>query len=170
MNEIVFKDLEKKKQEDRLRTLAFDIVRYQNFKTKAILLHIYHNGYSKKSLTSYIQHGISYIKTKKKTKGGGNIFNYIDEAIKNCVTPLTPEDNEKRIFLQRKPKKLPIQNVLKKINEQAISKENSRFLGIKIGDKIIIKESLDEIKAFQEGLIFMGNNNTKLIKVKIEEI
>lgn len=48
MNQVVFKDLEKKKQEDRLRTLAFDIVRYQNFKIKAILFHISHQDYSKK--------------------------------------------------------------------------------------------------------------------------
>lgn len=85
------------------------------------------------------------------------------------MTPLTPKDNEKRIFLQRKPKKLPVQNVLENLNKQAISKENNHFLGVKIDNKIIIKESLDEIKAFQEGLIFMGNNDSKIVKVKIEE-
>ena len=170
MNEIIFKDLEKKKQENRLRNLAINIVKYQNFKTKAILAKIDHEGYSKTSIVSYIQHGISYIKTNKRDGKAGNIFNYIDEAIQKCVTPLIPKDNEKRVFINRKPKKLPIQNVLKKINEQAISKENNRFLGIKIGDKIIIKESLDEIKAFQEGLIFMGNNDSKIVKVKIEEV
>lgn len=170
MNEIVLKDLERKVQENRLRNLAINIVKYQNFKTNVILSKIDNDGYTKSSLIGYIQHGISYIKDKTRHKNCGSLYNYIDEARNNCVTPLVPKENEKRIQLNRRTKTIPVQNILKKINEQAISKENNRFLGIKIGDKIIIKESLDKIKAFQEGLIFMGNNDSKIVKVKIEEV
>lgn len=170
MNEIVFKDLEKKLQENKLRNLAVNIVKYQHFKTNAILAKIGNAGYSRASVISYIQLGISYINNHIKVKQGGNLYQYIDEAKANCVTPLTPKENERRIKVNRKAKTIPVQKVLEKINEQTISKENNRFLGIKIGDKIIIKESLDEIKAFQEGLIFMGNNDSKIVKVKIEEV
>lgn len=170
MNEVVLKDLEKKVQENRLRNLAINIVKYQNFKTSAILNKIDWAGYSKNAIATYINYGISYIRKKIRKKNAGNIYNYIDEAKANYITPLVPKENEKREEPKQKQKIIPVQNVLKKINEQIVSKENNRFLGIKIGDKIIIKESLDEIKAFQEGLIFMGNNDSRIVKVKIEEI
>ena len=162
------KDLNTAVKENRLRNLAVDIVKYQNFKTSAIIKKIDNAGYSNSSLVTMIFYAIRYIKTGEVNARAKTIYPYIDEALKNHIQPLVPSKKDQRVVKNKKNP--PIQNVLKKINEQAISKENNRFLGIKIGDKIIIKESLDEIKAFQEGLIFMGNNDSKIVKVKIEEI
>lgn len=163
------KDLNTAIKENRLKNLAVDMVKYQNFKTSAIIKKIDNAGYSNSSLVTMIFYAIRYIKTGEVNARAKTIYPYIDEALKNHVQPLTPSKQDQRSARSRQ-KATPIQNVLKKINEQAISKENNRFLGIKIGDKIIIKESLDEIKAFQEGLIFMGNNDSKIVKVKIEEV
>lgn len=162
------KDLNIAVKENRLRNLAINIVKYQNFKTSAIIKKIDSAGYSNSSLVTMLFYAIRYIKTGEVNVRAKAIYPYIDEALKNCVQPLTPPKQDQR-GTRSKRKNIPVQNVLKKINEQAISKDNNQFLGIKIGDKIIIKESLDEIKAFQEGLIFMDNNDSKIVKIKIEE-
>ena len=169
MNEFVLKDLEKKVQENRLRNLAINIVKYQNFKTNAILNKIDWAGYSKSAIATYINCGISYIRKKIRKKNTVNLYNYIDEAKANCITPLVPKENEKREEKKQKQKIIPVQKVLQHINDKAI--EDKKYqIAVQVDDSIKLQDDLKHAEGFLDGLRFCGRTNVKIVRVRIEEV
>ena len=170
MDAITLKNLYKKVQENRLRNLAINIVKYQNFKTSVIIKKIDNAGYSKASLLGYINNGISYIKTGKKIKQIGVLCNYIDEAKANCIQALTPREDEKRLEKPRKQKNIPVQNVLKKLSQEVFPTKQ-KSLAVKVNDTIIIQSSEEEANGFIKGIKFMDRNlNVSIINISYEEI
>jgi len=167
-------NLTEKVRENRLKQLAENIVKYQYFKTNVILNTIDNAGYSKSSLASYVNGGISYINTGNAHKQLGSLPKHIDEAIKKCIQPLTPRQDQKRINMRyrkyvkkvEKNIELPINKVLAKIN-----KEVKPFdYAVRMNNNIRILNTQEEAQAFLEGLSFMGATDAKVIKVTIEEV
>lgn len=172
-------NLTEKVQENRLRNLAKNIVQYQNFKTSVILKRIDNAGYSSLTLKSYITSGIIYIKRGVKNKQTGvKIYEYIDDAIKNCVQPLTPKQNEIRINYPNRTKNkaykkdtvLPIQQVLNNLSKEISSKKNSYMYAIKLNNTLKIYNSLPEAQAFLDGLSILGKTEANIVKLTIESI
>ena len=82
-------------QENKFRNLAENIVKYQKFRTSAIIAKIDNCGYTRSSMYNYINFGIQYINNGCKTRQAGSIYKYIDEALAKHIQPLTPSENEK---------------------------------------------------------------------------
>ena len=85
-------NLDKAVKENRLRNLAENIVKYQNFKTSEILRIIDNAGYSKVSLEAFINAGINYVHTGKKISKRGNLYKFIDDALNKHIQLLTPKE------------------------------------------------------------------------------
>lgn len=162
-------NLTEKVTQNRLKNLAINIVKYQNFKTSVILKKIDNAGYSKQTLISYINSGIAYINGGNKFSKYGNIYKYIDEAIKDCVQPLTPAFNEKRDFSKSKFKnknvEIPVQKVLNKIKVNAKQFQYA----VKIENCLNIVENNDEAIGFNKCLAYMNKPIGSIVKVVIEE-
>jgi len=162
-------NLTEKVTQNRLKNLAINIVKYQNFKTSVILKKIDNAGYSEQTLKSYINSGIAYIKGGNKLNKCGNIYKYIDEAIKDCVQPLTPAFDEKREFVKSRFKnknvEIPVQKVLKKIKSDA----KAFHYAIKIENCLNLLENNDEAIGFNKCLAYMNKPIGSIVKVVIEE-
>ena len=156
-------NLTEKVRENRLKQLAENIVKYQYFKTNVILNTIDNAGYSKSSLTSYVNGGISYINTGNAHKQLGNLPKHIDEAIKKCIQPLTPRQDQKRINMCHRKF---VKKVLAKINKAVKSFDYA----VRMNNNIRILNTQEEAQAFLVGLSFMGATDAKVIKVTIEEV
>ena len=161
-------NLTEKVTQNRLKNLAINIVKYQNFKTSVILKTIDNAGYSKHTLITYINSGITYVKGGNRLNKCGNIYKYIDEAIKNCVQPLIPAFNEKREFSKSKFKnkniEIPVQKVLKKIKSDAKQLQYA----VKIENCLNIVENNDEAIGFNKCLAYMNKPIGSIVKVIIE--
>lgn len=166
-------NLTEKVRENRLRSLAKNIVQYQNFSTSSIISKIDDAGLSYYTLKNYIDYGISYIKTGKVNRNISSIIGYIDENIKNCIQPLTPKNEEKRGFKKqsktiiKKDTVLPVQNVLKNI----VTKNINKSIAIKIDNNIVLLTSEEEANGFIKGINFMDKNiKCNLINISYEVI
>lgn len=95
-------DLPKTLEDKKLQDFTKEIVRYQNFQTKAALEKISFD-YEKPKAYNLFNAGVSYIKNNKKYPIYKNKFyNLIDEAISKCIQPLTPAEAEKRIVHKKR--------------------------------------------------------------------
>ena len=114
-----------------------------------------------------INNGIKY-------KQYGDFYKYIDEAIARHVQPLTPSANECRLekkYLKHKKgiTNNSIQKVLNKIEQKIDISKNLKY-AVKMNKNLRIMDSIEEAKAFQDGLTFMGSINTELVKITYEVI
>ena len=170
-------NLTEKVKENRLRNLAKNIVRYQNFRTSIILAKIDDAGLAEATLKNYVDYGISYIRTGKVAKQITGIVKYIDEYIKDCVQPLTPKQEEKRqigkirsqatVSVYKKEATLPVQTVL----NQLIAKNVHKSIAVKLNDNIIVLSTEEEANGFIKGIKFMDKNlECKLINISYEVI
>lgn len=176
MTRVTLENLSEEVRKNRLRNLAINIVKYQNFKTSAVINKIDNCGYTKSSLMSYINFGINYIKTSFRERRGGSIYDYIDEALAKHIQPLTPTAEEHRVQKRggkRKKHKgddiTPVEKVLKEIEQKTSIPKNLKY-AVKMDKNLRIMDSIEEAKAFQDGLTFMGNINTELVKITYEVI
>lgn len=184
-------NLDEKIRINRLRNLGENIVKYQYFKTTEIIKIIDNAGYKEETLRSYVNSGINYINTGKKFQQYCNFYQYIDDAIKRCVQPLTPKDNQKRQphfnrYIRKttsvpKEMNVPVVNVLSKIACEAVKTENIKsskcdviptgtMYGVKMDKNIRIAETILEAKSFREGLSFMGKTDAKIIEISFREV
>ena len=161
-------------RENRLKNLAINIVKYQNFKTSAFINKIDSAGYTKASLASLICYCIIYIQTgRKSNRVVSSVYKYIDDAIKQCIQPLTPSERDRR-WNKKKPNKkkeivTPVQKVLQHINDKAI--EDKKYqIAVQVDDSIKLQDDLKHAEGFLNGLRFCGKVNVKIVKVRIEEI
>lgn len=167
-------NLTEKVKENNLKNLAKNIVKYQNFKTSVVLNKIDTLGFTRSTIKTYIDCGINFVrKGIKYPHVNKSLYLYIEECLKEHMQPLTPTFEEKRVILKQSVKKetvLPVQNVLEKLQKQSVSELQTKFYGIQLENRIILQDTKEEANAFYNGLVFMGNNNAKIVKVKIEEI
>lgn len=148
-------------RENKLKNLAENIVKYQKFKTNAIISKIGTCGYTKSSIYNYINFGIQYINNNRKERQGGSLYKYIDEAISKHIQPLTPKENERR--LRQNFVEPPIVKVLETIN-----KKKTAFV-VKFNNNALMYEGKDEAEAFKQGLYFAGIS-ANIVEIKYEEV
>lgn len=166
-------NLPAKIRENRMRNLAINIVKYQDFKTSAIIPKIDNCGYAQGALSSYIGFGICYIKKGTKNKKAGNIYNYIDEALKNHVQPLVPSESERRrvagVQTSRKVKDVSqVQKVLDGLYTKA--SKTQTHIAVQISDYLSIVDNQEEANGFNKCLEFLGKQAGKVVKITIEEV
>lgn len=160
-------------RQNRLKELAINIVKYQNFKTNAFINKIDSAGYTKTSLASLICYCIIYIQTgRKNNKVVSSIYKYIDDAINQHIQPLTPSERDRRWNKKKSSKKkeivTPVQKVLQHINDKAI--EDKKYqIAVQTDDSIKLQDDLKRAEGFLDGLKFCGRVNAKIVRVRIEE-
>lgn len=170
-------NLTAKVADNRKRQFCENIVKYRYFKTSETLKLIDLGGFSKVTATNYIDALISYLDTGKMYKQCKGLYKYIDEAIAKHIQPLTPRQDQKRIYKSKrkvnvvqKNQQLPIQKVLRDIEQQTKKPKNIQY-AVQMNNNIrLCGDTIELAKAFQEGLSFMGNNNSKIVKVEIIEV
>lgn len=87
-----------------MKSFTTDVVKYQNFKTKKFIekFRDTYTTYADKTLANYFDAGVTYINTKIKRKlCGDKFYGYIDEALAQCVQPLTPSIEDKRRIIKK---------------------------------------------------------------------
>ena len=157
-----------------LYEFAKNIVKYQNFKTSAALkLFEYKVSYT--TALNYFNLGITYIKIKIKSKSiPMKIYEYIDDAIKKHIQPLTPKESEKRRvnkkMFAKKEATLPIQNALNEIRTEKTLTEKFEY-GVKYSDHDIkILNSKHDALIFLSGVSAVSNEFFKPILVSITKL
>ena len=160
-------NLTEKVQQNRLKNLGENIVKYQYFKTTQIIKIIDNAGFKENTLRSYVNSGINYINTGKKFKQYGNFYQYIDDAINRFVQPLTPKNSQKRQLNVKQNTILPVQNVLKKLNEKV---EPQSKIAVQLNNNLSIVNDEKEAIGFNKCLEFLGKQAGKIVKIVIEEI
>lgn len=158
-------------EQELLKRLAIDVVKYQNFKLDAAINKLDYpltNG----TLKRYLSRGARYVKFGTVDKQlQKNFYTYIDAVLGQHVQPLTPSKFEKKVqYKQRYTDKeahppvsrLPIVN--KPLTE-------SFEYGVKYGNIIRLFNSEESMNLFLEGCKFVPNNeHIVCIRVKFEEI
>ena len=159
-------------REKKFMDVAVDIVKYQNYKTSAILPKINHD-FNNSTLTNYINCGIVYIKTgARKNPAPKFLYDCIDKAVEKCVQPLRPSTEEKRMIKEqvytRKNVTLPI------AKNEVISKPLTAKVeyGVRINDNIVLQKTEEEARAFMRGINFLNPNNqiAKIVTVELGEV
>ena len=172
MTKVTLANLPDEIRKNRLKNLAINIVKYQNFSTNSIVSKIDNAGYPETTLRFYIDKGIAYIKNGSACRQLGSFTQYLDECIEQYIQPLTPKETERRRQVFRKskcsatPNSNPVQRVLNKIAKEA----KPYSFAVQMEHNIRLYDSIEEAKAFKDGLSFMGNISAKIIKVVCEEI
>lgn len=157
-------NLTEKVRENRLRNLAINVIKYQNFSTNAIIRKIDNAGLSEATLRFYLDKGISYIKNGTIYKAMNNFNKYIDEGVEKHIQPLTPKDSEKRRTIATERKSCINSQIVKDILRQ-----NNQY-AVQVDNNIKLQPNLECAKAFADGLSFMGKTDAKIIKIEIEEV
>lgn len=174
-NITTLQNLDEKIRENRLKNLAINIVKYQNFKTNCIISKIENAGCTKNTLLTYINCGIIYLQSNKKyNKIPKQIYEYIDEALNKHIQPLTPKESEKRqarIGCNRKPICKPSTS-LSGLNAFNLPKQITETFdyGVKVGNNIRIFDSEKDAKSFCDSFKFFSNESIKLIEIKFSEV
>lgn len=176
-------NLTEKVNENRKRQLCENIVKYQYFRTSAIIKIIDNAGYKEETLKAYVNSGINYITTGKKFRQYGNFYQYIDKAIAKHVQPLTPREDQKRQpHFNRYTKKLksvpkdmdiPVVKVLNQLSSKSnitVSVNKDIKYGILNNNNIKIFDSIEDAKRFNSEINIFGCSSSKLIKIEIKEI
>lgn len=159
----------KKIDDEIFEKLGYDIVKYQNFKTEAIVSKVdYPLAYS--TLSKYIEYGIRYIKRKVRT-GTTNplLYTYIDKAIAEFVQPLTPGKYEKRNFYKvdyTKKEQTPPVAKLQMVHQPVIAEIS---YGVKLNDTIKLFENKQQAILFAEGAKFTGCD-VSVVTVELGEV
>lgn len=157
------------------RSLTVDIVKYQKFKTKSFVEKVKdrYSDYSEATLRNYFDSGVTYINTNVKRKMCSNKFyGYIDDALSQCIQPLTPsEQDRRRVFKNTYTKKnvtLPVQEV---VNNLMKNKMTERFeYGVRYNDMIkVFGTNETEAKIFLAGIEFMGGKG-RLVSITDLEV
>lgn len=167
---------------NRYRNFAENMVKYQNFKTSAIIPKIDNfNNASRKTLESYINSCVYYIKSGKKYHSFSHLYKYIDEALKKHIQPLTPSSADKRITHKITKKKidkdlvLPVNKVIDEINKKSKAifeneLNKNKFYAVKIDKNIVLQDNLSEAQGFKKGCEFVGAKDVKLVNIRIMEV
>ena len=162
-------NLTEKVRENRLRNLAINVIKYQDFSTNATIRKIDNAGLSESTLRFYIDKGIGYIKQGTVYKGMNNFNKYIDDGIEKHVQPLTPRNDEKRRPTMRKKQQKPNSPCINPQMAKDVLRQKKQY-AVQIGNNIRLLNNLECAKAFADGLSFMGKTDAKIIKIKIEEV
>lgn len=162
----------------KMQDFAYNIVKYQKFKTSTAIKNINYDC-SEKTKMLYFNAGVKYIKTKEREKYvPPTIYEYIDEALDKHIQPLTPSlQDERRVYAKKLVKKFtkkddipPVAklDIIQKIQSKTDS--NCEY-GVKLSDtEIKICKNRDYAIGFAEGLKYLGKTDVKVITIKIGEI
>lgn len=160
-------NLTEKVRENRLRNLAKNIIKYQNFSTNAVIRKIDNAGYSERTLRFYIDKGIAYLKNGTAYGKLGKMSNYLDDGIKECIQPLTPSEQDKRRSVVGKDKAVKTEPPVVKVLEN-INKKKTAFI-VKFNNNALLYEGKDEAEAFKQGLYFAGIG-ANIVEIEYKEV
>ena len=155
-------------KENQLKKIAYDIVKYQKFRPSIAILKM-NTSYTNGTKMNYFKAGVTYIdkKIKNSTVTSG-LYDYIDEAIRVHTQPLTPTQAEKRVTYNYKKKEAE-HPVVKAINE--IKNTEPRICAVKVNDKYIAQNTLNDAKAFANGIKFLKpNQDVGIVYLIVKEI
>lgn len=158
-------------KENQLKKIAYDIVKYQKFRP-SIAVSKMNASYTNGTKLNYFKAGVAYIenKTKSQTTATG-LYDYIDEAIRTHIQPLTPTQAEKRVIYNYKKKKevkteSPVAKVLREIRNA-----EPKIYAVKVNDKYIAQNTLNDAKAFANGIKFLKpNQDVGIVYLIVKEI
>lgn len=155
--------------EEIFKNLAYDIVKYQNFKTNAVLSKLNY-PLKNSTLRNYVDCGVKYIKRKVKNGGVSKyLYECIDKAIAEFVQPLKPNKYEQRTFYKidytKKEQTPPIAN-LEMVNKQVAAEIS---YGVKFGDVIKLFKHKADAEIFAGGIRFTGSD-VNLVTVELGEV
>lgn len=155
--------------EELFERLAYDVVKYQNFKTNTILAKLEY-PFKNSTLRNYVDCGINYVKRKVKSKIVSKcLYEYIDKALSEFVQPLKPNKYEQRTFYKinytKKEQTPPVAN-LEIVNKPTIAKFT---YGVKLGDTIKLFDHKAEAELFVNGAKFAGSD-VSLVSVELGEV
>lgn len=173
MKKVTLDNLTEEVRKNRLKNLAINIVKYQDFKTSAIIPKIDNCGYAYNALSSYINLGICYIKKGVKNKRAGSIYGYIDEALKNHTQPLVPPKSEcRRVVGTHTSHKVKDASQVQKVLDGLYARVNNTqtHIAVQISDYLSIVDNREEANGFNKCLEFLGKQAGKIVKITIEEI
>ena len=160
-------------RKQKLKKVAEDIVKYQNFQA-SIACEKMNTNLAKSTKMNYITCGRYYIKTGNKYKGnvvGNNFYLYLQEAIDKHIQPLTPAFNERKREIKKDYTKKASTPPIKKIIEQKGDLTTKIEYGIKTENKVILELDENNARAFLRGLKFLKSDiNAKLVTVELTEI
>lgn len=145
------------------------IVRYQKFTIKAAIKNA-PDGYSEKTLQSYMTYGSQYLKNGKKVKLLKFLYPYLDKALQQHIQPLTPSIAEqKRVFKNDFTKKDNTPPVAKLA---CVTKPLTAKIqyGIRFDDTIKIFESEEAASWFNKGIEFAKGEAGKVVTVELGEV
>jgi hypothetical protein len=173
MNSYKLENLPEIIKEDKYVRLCTDIIKYQNFKTKAALSH-FNNDFSTLSLKTYLRAGRHYIKLGEKTIKNKNFYKVLQQQLDRHVSPLTPCQNDKYTFpakkYQSKEAKAPIIDTLKQIKTEDKKRKSYYGLNIKDKEELLLIETKDNMEFAKKILNFANVQYRMLIfKNEVEE-
>lgn len=158
-------DLKTYQQDQNLRTLAKDIVRYQLFRVKSVI-HKLSGEFTATTKYSYFKVGVRYIKDgSKKPRISHKLYDFIDEAIQQCVQPLTPSKQDRAREYKRRQKvevKQPQIDVPQQLTQPF-------EYGIRKDDKIIVMKDDHAANEFLNNCRSLGIDGVRLITLTVEE-
>lgn len=163
-------ELPKVIQEATLKKLATEIVKLQKFKS-SVAIHKLPGDYTINTKANYFRAGVRYLKDRTRLALAPNdLYNYIDEAIAKHVQPLTPKEDEKSVPRKdytRKEAVLPVQKIIEEIKQV-----EPKCYAVQVDKNIIVQNTINDARAFAEGLRFLGGKDIDLqiIEIKIKVI
>lgn len=163
----------KEAQQKKLKEIAEDVIKYQNFKNSIAVEKMRATHLAKSSRYNYIACGRHYLKTGQRYRNvvGGNFYNYLQDALDRHVQPLVPSFDEKLRVIKKNYTKKEAKPPITKIIETNKKLTTNIEYGIKINDKIVLETNEDRARAFLKGIKFLSPNvDAKLITVELTEV
>ena len=160
-------DLKNRYEDQKLRTFAYDIIKYQHFRANKAV-HKMYKMFSNTTTITYFKAGVRYIREQiKNPRINKALYDLIDEGLKQCVQPLTPTKSERAIVHKaHKTKTTVVPNI--DIPQQITEKFE---YGIKKNNNIIIMNSEQAVRDFINANKILNNNNDIVgVMITIEEM
>lgn len=132
--------------EQKLRTLACNIVKYQLFRANKAV-HKMESHLSKTTTIAYFKAGVKYIREGiQKPRINQNLFRLIDECIRQHVQPLTPSKSERAIIHKKHAAR---SKHIKTIDLDLPQQVTESFIyGIRKGNNIVILPDEQSVVSF----------------------
>lgn len=164
-------DLKGYYEEQKWRTLAKEIVQYQNFKSNKAAEKIL-GDWKTCTKKNYFNIGLRYMRSGfRDAHVGVKFYDFIDEAIEKCTQPLTPSISDKRhqrrINIQSKKATIPdvMQQPTTVLPTQLISKFE---YGVRRGDLIVIMANEQVVNDFVSACKRLGIDDIKIVNITVE--
>ena len=163
-------DLPRVIQENRIKQLAYEIVKYQNYKVKYATANL-PGDLASSTKANYFICGVKFIKNGTKNKiVPVQLYEYITEAMNKHVQPLTPKESERRVERNINYTKRNVEHPAQKVLE-IIKNQSPKVYAVKLDNTLVIQNTLNDARAFSSGINFLNpNSNASIVQLEITEV